>query len=425
MTAAVGRTGRGTLWRATREVDHDRIVRFIDPRFSDGRFRQALTALRGRASGRMLAIREDGWSDGQYYVEYAVDPSWRTLEERLAALPDWWDRLALLDQVCAALDHWRHGPVRPLGITAREIVIIDDQPWLAPCPPTTVASPCDLFGLDVTVVETLAPELIRGTPFDDQAQDAYALATLVAQAMACPRTRLAADDDEHRIEAQARGVLLRSTVDGSAVPATMHGSPQVERLFRTIRHYRHSRPDVRPRDASELRDAIAAAIDPVTLIGGIADGDAAIRIVDAALAREPERTDLRLLRCELAWDQLDLVAGSPADDRVDRLTRDLKVLFGQNVLTDPLWHKRLAHLHLRRDDHRAAANAFHAAAAADPSDLDALVGYARSWLALGERGYAHQTAVEANRRIDRMVRNQLLTPGEADQWRTRFVPFTP
>jgi hypothetical protein len=429
LAAAIGATDRGTLWRASREREHDRIVRVIAPRFCDGRFRQALSTLRQRGHDRVLGVAGEGWSDGHYYVEYSVHAAWRSLAEWLGTPADWWERLAVLGDVCDAVAHWQRSPLHPLGMTLHSVVVVghagEARPWLVPCPPMAVTSPCDLFGVDAAVVATLAPETIRGVPFDDRAQDAYALGTLAAQVLGCRPARLAADDDEHQLEAQARGVLLRSTATGSHIPEYLHTTPEVERLFIAIRHYRHLKPDVRPRDAAELRTAIAAVTEPLWLAGALraADPAAALRVLTRAIDRAPERLDLRRERCLVAEDVIERSEGPVADGVEERLLRDLKVVADFDAEDGASWHRRAALVHLRRGDPAGAATAFHAATVADPGDLDSLLGYAQCWVELRDPGNAWLTAVEANRRVDRMARNHLLTDWEADQWRARFAMY--
>ena len=214
LAAAIGPTNCGSLWRASRDSEHDRIVRIVDPRFCDERFKRALENLRQRQYPRMLRIASEGWSGAHYYIEYEVSPPWQTLEERLAECDGWWDRLLLLGPVCDAIALWQRSPVHPLGLNLRNIVLADEGgqqlPWLVPCPAIVISSPCDLFGLDSTVIAALAPETIRGVLLNARAQDAYALGTLAAQATGCPVSR-SARDDESRVETQARGALLVST----------------------------------------------------------------------------------------------------------------------------------------------------------------------------------------------------------------------
>jgi hypothetical protein len=429
LVVTIGATDRGTLWRASREREHDRIVRVIEPRFCDGRFRQALSTLRQRGHDRLLGVAGEGWSDGRYYVEYSIHTAWRSLAEWLSKPVDWWERLAVLGDVCEAVAHWQRSPLHPLGMTLHSVVVVGNadeaRPWLVPCPAMTVTSPCDLFGVDATVVASLAPETIRGVPFDDRAQDAYALGTLAAQVLGCQPARLAADDDEHQLEAQARGMLLRSTATGSHIPEFLHATPQIEQLFIAIRHYRHLKPDARPRDAQELRAAITAVTEPLWLAGELraVDPAAALRVLNQALTRAPERIDLRRERCLVAEDVLAQSTGPEADEIAERLLRDLKVVADRDPDDGACWHRRAAEIYLRRGNPEAAAAEFHAATTADPSDLDALLGYAQCWAELSDPGNAWRTAAEANRRIDRLVRNQLLTKWEAGQWRDRFAKY--
>ncbi|ANZ41015.1 hypothetical protein BBK82_38585 [Lentzea guizhouensis] len=249
----LGVTDRGSLWRA-----HDTVLRVVEPRFCDEAFREALTRLRHRRYPRLLEITGEGWTDGHFYVSYAVTPPWQTLEERLAGPLDWPERVALAADVCRAVELWQASPVHPLGLSLRSIVLMRHAgrwlPWLVPCPPIARPTPRDLFGLDATALAPLAPELIRGTA--TVALDGYALGTLVAQVLG-PAT--GTYDDEGRVEAQARGVLLSAT--GTRVPVFLHHTPQFQAVVRTIERYRHPHPQARPDDAGDLLAALEAVVD--------------------------------------------------------------------------------------------------------------------------------------------------------------------
>jgi len=470
LEATVGTTDRGSLWRATHESKHDRIVRIVEPRFCDGRFRQALTNLRQRQHSRMLEITGEGWSGGHFYIEYVVASPWRTLEERLAELASWRDRMVLLNQVCEVLARWQSSPVHPLGLNLRNIVVMRDAgrwyPWLAPCPAITVSSPCDLFGFDSTVVAALAPEVIRGAQLDERAQDAYALGTLVAQAIGCPESRLAAADDENRIEAQARGALLLSVAEGSRIPSFLHSTPQVQQLFQTIKHYRHTKPDARPHGATELSSAVNAVADPIALAGTLrsADPDRALEVLswagngdeqlavraavlaaeisteagdpqralpylDQAVSLAPNRLDLRRQRSESRWRVFKaLPQGESSDREGELLLEDLALLTDPRLKhldrnADSTLCLRAAEVHRRRGDPAAAAAKLFEAIKMDPSNLGALLSYMQCWIELGDRDNAEQTRTEALRRIAKLEKSQMLTTREAQQWREWFATF--
>jgi hypothetical protein len=144
MVATVGSTDRGVLWRASRQRPNDRIVRVLEPQFADGTFRQAVANLGQRQPAGMVEITGHDWTaDGRYYIEYAVDPSWRTVAERLTELADWQDRVALLARVCSLFPRWQRSPVHPLGLSPHNIVVVAEEehwlPWLVPCPVVTLS----------------------------------------------------------------------------------------------------------------------------------------------------------------------------------------------------------------------------------------------------------------------------------------------
>src|SRR5437764_5428006 len=269
----VGPTDRGTLWRASRDRPHDRIIRFLDPRLSDQQFRDAAGALRRREHPRMLRLAGVGWAGGYFYLEYAVAAQWQSLEQRLRALPHWYGRLQVLVQICDVLADWRASPIRPLGLNQRNIVMLRTgerwYPWLVPCPPVSCGTPADLFGIDAPILAAVAPEIVRGVALDRRSPDSYALATLAAQAAGCAEDAGSAEDDDGRVTAQARGTLLRADEPRSAVQESLHRAPEVRQLFQAIRRYRHTVADARPADATELRAAVVAATDLLTLVDGL------------------------------------------------------------------------------------------------------------------------------------------------------------
>jgi hypothetical protein len=457
--AAIGPTDRGFLWRASRDREHDRIVRIVDPRFCDERFRHALRNLRQRQHPRMLRIASEGWFGAHYYIEYAIDPPWQTLEERFTECEGWRDRVLLLGPVCDALALWQRSPVHPLGLNLRNIVLVDAAgqrlPWLVPCPAITIPSPCDLFGLDSAVVAAMAPETIRGVLLDERAQDMYALGTLVAQAVSCPEPR-SARDDESRIVTQARGALLVSTGAGSTIDAFLRTTPQVEQLFRTIRHYRHTTPAARPHDPAELRSALAAVTDPIafaeafrsidpgralemlSLVDGkdpaqrlravclateihskTGDWQASLRCLDEAIALAPIRTDLRWQRCDTRWRVLQKTQGKAAHEEAERLLKELKAL----KILDPdatMPYKCSAEIHRWNGDLASAAQELYDAIEVAPTDLQALLLYAQCWIDLNDPDKAAAVADTARRRISGMVKAGVITREEGQQWNDKF-----
>jgi len=458
--AAIGPTDRGYLWRASRNREHDRIVLTVDPRFCDERFRHALKNLRQRQHPRMLRIASEGWSGAHYYIEYEVDPPWQTLEERLAGCAGWRDRILLLGPVCDALPLWQRSPVHPLGLNLRNIVLTDhaghELPWLLPCPAITISSPCDLFGLDSTVVAALAPEAIRDIVRLDRKQDMYALGTLVAQAAGCPESR-SARDDESRIEAQARGALLGTTATGSVIDPFVHAAPQVHDLFRTVRHYRHPTPDARPHDVGELRSALAAVTDPIALaevfrsidpsralelLSSVDPGDPVqhlrgtclaaeihrdsgdrerlLRCLDLAVSLAPERIDLRRHRSEARWDLLRTTPGDVPAAETDLLLKDLKLVRALDPSAGTMPYLCAAEIHRRNGDPASAAKELYDALELDPTDLDALLLYAQCWMDLDDRASAAAVADAARRRISGMVRAGVISGREGQQWNDRF-----
>lgn len=466
MVAAVGATDRGTLWRASRHRPGDRIVRIVEPRFADGAFRRAVANLGRRQPAGMVAITRYDWTaDGRYYIEYSTDAAWRTLAEQLAEFPQWQDRVALLERVCSLFPRWQRSPVHPLGLSLYDVVVVAEEdrwlPWLMPCPAVALASPCDLFGVDTAALAALAPEVVRGLRPDDRAANAYALGTLVAQALGDHRPP-PATADEDLVEAQARGVLWPTLTVGTRIPTSLCDTEVGKALFNAVQRCRQTVPGARPTDAEELWSALAAAADPVALaqrfrrtdpvraldaLEWVRDQDAAriracelgaeiaaergdrhaeLRYLDEAVASAPHRFDLRGRRYEAAWRLFEpLEAGARAQQLGGAILDDIKLLRLTLPEDDTESYHRAAEVHLRCGDPGAAAREAHAALEQDAGDLRSLVLYCRSWSDLGDASNAARTRNEALRRIDRMVETQLLTVGEAQQWREEFARLLP
>lgn len=460
---AVGTTDRGSLWRATRRREHDRVVRIVESRFCDERFRLSLQRLR-RHRPRMLDIVGEGWAGSHYYIEYAADSPWHTLEERMRELGHWRDRLMLLGDVCDALAIWSGGPVRPLGMNPRNIIVMRNggrwYPWLLPCPTVTYQSPQDLFGIDEPVLATLAPEVVRGAEVDGRSQDAYALGTLAALAVGCTGSRFARSGAA-RVEAQARGVLLPPAVERSQVERYLWAVPEVRGLFTEISRYRHSTQAARPADAGALRAAVAEAVDRIglatTLRGtnpraaleilaraaasdgpslaslrlaaeisvDLGDLRAALGHLDTAVELDNDAVEIRRQRCDLRWAFASYRPGDVNDADLGLLLEDLNWLKSAAPVPMVLsaLHVRAARVHLGQGDPARAAQELDAAISLAPSDIDALYLYAQCWVDLGDRANAVQVAEEALRRVDKMAEREMLGETEARQWRERFSVF--
>jgi hypothetical protein len=459
LAAPIGSSGRGILWRASRHKEHDRIVHLVDPRFCDERFKHALSNLRQRQQPRMLTIAGEGWSGAHYYIEYEIDPPWQTLEERMAECAGWRDRLALVGPVCDALGLWEHSPVYPLGLNLRNVVLANHAgrqlPWLVPCPAVAFFSPCDLFGLDSTVMAALAPEMIRGWAGWERAQDMYALGTIAAQAVGWGESRHVRGEAD-RVETQARGALLVSAATASIGPL-VRSTPLVERLLLTIRRYRHTSPDARPHDAGELRTAIAAATDPVALAAmirptdprvaleilstldendeelclrglslaaeihrDVGDWQESLHCLERTVLLAPERMDLRYRRCERWWEVLRTARGDLSAQHAQVLLKDLNLLKRLGEPMDTMPYLCAAEIYLRTGDVESAAGQLHTAVELDGSDVYALHQYGKCWKEL--KDVSNVTAVVAigHARVSGMVRAGVMSPKEGDRWHQRF-----
>jgi len=259
----IGATERGTLWRATRQRKGDRIVRIVDPRFCDSRFRQSLNHLRERPQPRMLPIVGEGFAGVHFYIEYRADSPWETLEANFKRL-HWRMRLAVMDSICQVLPFWSKSPIHPLGLNERNIIIENNLgrflPWLLPCPALHYASPCDLFGCDSPVISALAPEVIRGVPFPERTQDIYALGTLAIHALGCKEVRQVVTDED-RVEAQACGALLFCEMKASEIEDFLYDVESLKRLLQVIQRYAHIAPQARPLEVLELQAASHSAVE--------------------------------------------------------------------------------------------------------------------------------------------------------------------
>jgi hypothetical protein len=439
----------------------ERIIRFVDQRLIDGQFRQALAVIRQRERARMAPIVDHAHLGSQYYLEYQVGAGCLTLEERLGALPHWSDRLAIVQQVCAVLPEWLECPIRPLGLTLRDVIMRPTgdgwYPWLLPCPPVRYRSPAGLLDVDRDILATLAPEVVRGTQIDHVGQDAYALGTLAAQAAGC---RPAGPTGDDAVTDQARNALLPTGIGQSAVPDHLGSAAPVRHFFGAVRRYRDADPDARPPDATDLAMALPAMTDVVALAqarlpaepaqalevlsglrpedgepyrrGTVLAADLRLRLGDPAQARQMldgvlERFPGHLPALRLRADALWQLVGGDADAEPDdldclQLVADLDALKGDREAgAGPFL--RAAALHRRRGRLADAAEELYRAAEADPGDLDVLRLYGEVLRDLG--GSARDTlraVVElARKRIDQRVRVGLITEEGGTRWHAKFT----
>jgi hypothetical protein len=460
VTAPIGPTDRGSLFRATRHRDDDRIVRLIAPRFCDQQFRDGLQRLREHPHPWALDIVAEGWADADYAVVYAVTPPGHTLGEVLARYPHWIDRLRVLRRLCDRLAEWQRGAQLPLGLGLHNIVVDGDvrSPRVLPCPAVSLGTPEDLFGTDPEVLAAIAPETVRGTPLNEPARDRYALGTLVARTLGCQPARLARDDDS-RIEAQARGALLLATAEHSDVEPFLRATPQLRQLFETIRRYRFAVPEARPGRVDQLAAALAAVTDVIGLAETLRGDDpsAAVEVLSWVSAESPATEDGLLLRClcrageillerdEPALDPLDravvlapanldvrrirsaalwaVLESTPADtvpDRVDDLIDDLEFVRRREAHTDLRWHHRRAEAYRRKGDLAGEAEALYEAVELDGGDIPRLRRYGRCLRCLGRTDEARRVVAIGKRRVDTMAAIGRITEEERQRWHRDF-----
>lgn len=464
----IGVTERGTLWRATRHSKNDRIVRIIDPRFCDHNFCQSLVNLSNRHYPRMLSIVGHGWAGVHFYIEYLADSPWETLGEHFKRL-HWRMRLTVMDQICEIMPQWDNSPVHPLGLNLLNIVMVDtvshSLPWLLPCPSLKYSSPCDLLGTNSSIISTLAPEVIRGVPYSERAQEVYALGTLTAHAIGCTEVRPMATDEE-RVELQACGALLVCDMQASDIEDILFEVESLKYLVQTIRHYTHISHAARPMDASELRTASKLAFGatkpgvlaleyfrrqesrkalaildwgfktvgdnlPDRLLAAdicekIEEFAEALKQLDRAVEITPGDLQLRGRRCNLRWHLYQklkpLPAGQP-DPEGDLLIKDLnwqKQMNMMNFIKDTLPYKRLADIYYRRKDLPNAAQELYEAAELEPADMESIYLYAQCFKDMNKPDEFAQIVREARRRLDRMVKSELMKEEEAQKWHEQF-----
>ena len=461
MGTCLGVTDRGTLWRAAVGTGQERIFRVIDQGLGDEQFKKAVTVLRERERPRMVPIVRHGYSGDSYVLEYAVGAGYQTLEERMAAAPDWRARLQLFQQVCEVLPQWSEGSTEPLGLTARDVVLrrAGDQwhPWLLPCPPVHTPSPRELLDVDRHILTTVPPEVIRGFHVDAQGQDAYALGTLAAQAAGCVPRESGTDD---AVTDQARNALLRPSADTSAIPPFLQAGPTARRMFAAIDRHRHREPGVRPRDAAELREAVTCMTDASGLAAGLDDPaearevlcllrpeegldfvsgalravdisvwlgelDRATELVDRIIADHPGERQAWRLRADVLWLRVEAAPDvGPHDPLVEQLLSALNAIKGDPHARAEPW-RRAGLLHLRWGDVEAAADElYEVVAEREKADLPTLERYQDCWIEIerrrGHGGDAVWVNQEAHRRIDLMVRAGLLREEEGRWWHARF-----
>ena len=464
----IGATERGTLWRATRQSKGDRIVRIVDPRFCDLRFRQSLNHLRERPQPRMLQIVGEGFAGVHFYIEYCADSPWETLEANFKRL-HWRMRLAVMDSICQVLPFWSKSPIHPLGLNERNIIMVNLKgrwfPWLLPCPALHYASPRDLFGCDSPVISALAPEIIRGVPFPERTQDIYALGTLAIHALGCKEVRQAVTDED-RVEAQACGALLFCDMNTSEIEDFLYNVESLKRLLPVIQRYAHIAPEARPLEVLELQAASHSAVEatkPGTLAlacvrqqnsrgalkmlqwGFNTFGDnlverllaasicekieefaQALKHLDFAVEIQPGELKLRWRRNDLRWrlyQNLPPLSSGEPDPEGDLLITDLNWLKLRSE-TNPTQrnkpHKRLATVYRRRNDLLSAAQELFRATELEPADMEALYLYAECFKDLEKFVEVVQIVQVAHDRIGKMTKNEMMEETEAQRWREQF-----
>lgn len=452
----LGSTDRGTLWWAERAPGHSRIVRLVDQDFSDERFKNELTVILAQERHRMASVVRHGHVGEHYRLEYTVGGDCQTLEEGLAAAPDWRARLRLVRQVCDVLPRWQECPVRPLGLTQRDIVLVrrGEQwlPWLLPCPAVRAASPRQLLAVDDRILPAVAPEVLRGVFASDAGKDMYALGTLAAQAAGCAPARPRSAD---RVTEQARNALLRPRADACGLPPSVAAGAAGHQLFAVIDRYRHRDPNARPPDAALLDTAVGDVTDVLRLADALGETAEALDLLCLATSAEGGafvQSHLRAIEISLRLGQLDR-----ARQLAVRLTTQRgDVREGWRRLAEALWrmvesepdvapeaalveqlftaldvirrdpnagsepYRIACLLHLRLGQDYQAMRESYEAAQRNPYDLAALLLYRDCLLRLDEPEAAAAVVAEAHRRIDNLVKNGMLGEGEARLWHARF-----
>ena len=452
---------------ATTNTVDDRIVRIVDPRFCDSRFRQSLNRLCDRPQPRMLPIVGAGFAGVHFYIEYHTDSQWETLEDSFKRI-HWRLRLAVMDSICQVLPLWSNSPIHPLGLNARNIIMVNDLghhfPWLLPCPALHYASPCDLFGCDSPIISALAPEVIRGVPFPERTQDMYALGTLAIHALGCKEAPHAVTDEE-LVEAQARGALLFCEIKASEIEEFLYEVESLKRLLQVIQRYAHIAPQARPLEVLELQAASHSAVE-ATKPGALAlvcvrqqnsrgalkilqwgfdtFGDnpeerlfaanicerieefaEALKHLDIAVEIEPGDLNLRWRRFELRsmfYEKLPPVTTGQPDPEGNLLLTDIELLklFDQDSSNRNILHKRAALIYRRRHALEMAAQELYQAAELEQSDMEALFLYGDCLREFGDSNAVTQLIQEARRRLERMVITELMQEKEAQQWHEQF-----
>jgi hypothetical protein len=451
----IGSTDRGVVWRASRNAEHDRLVRFVDPRFCDGQFRQSLTALKDRPGQLELTIVGDGWTRTEFFVEYKVTPPWVTLGERLATSAHWFERLRTVDDVLDALAP-DGGSGRGLGLGLHGIVLTGaraDTVGLAACPAIALASARDLCQLDPIAVSTIAPEVVRGIHLDHRMRDAYATASVVALALGCRPSDLDAEHDR-AVEAQARGALLRVMARRSDVEPFLREVRPVVELFDTLRRYRHPDARARPQQLDALRVAARRASDEIALAQELESHDqvaaetvlswpssrdlgryveARLRFADLRIARGdharaadvfdelvrflPNDSALRRRRCAALWQLFQVRPTGLAFEREAPLLEDLDFL-SREPKADVDLFSRMAAVHRAAGRDAQEVAALSVVIRRSPTDVESLYRHAELQLSLD-----HDAGVDAVTRAGTRLENLRTLgadEGEVQRWKERF-----
>lgn len=469
----LGPTDRGNLWRVTREIEDDRIVRTIETHFCDAAFRALVESMRAGNYPRTVEIVDAGWLSEQYSIEYRASPTTRTLGEFFEHL-HWLQRLSVLVQICEVIPQWQISPLHPLGLNKRNIVMVQTAgrwlPWLLPCPTVKFASPYDLFGADANTIASLAPEFIRDIGLNQQALDMYALGVLACFALGCqPEPDFTTD--EERLEAQAGGALLTCAVERSEIEPFLHNVEALRNLVQVIHRYTHIEPSVRPPDPAELRTtctALIEAVDPGELASNLIREERlheATQVLEWGLEifvefpkwrqrlaevylqlhnwqRALEHLEILIpqlsdpypllalpavelrVRTRLNWlEQEPPSAPEELEAEGDALLADIDWLQQtmQNTRTLHSLCLRAAGIYGYLEQLENASRVLFIAIEAEPSDMHALLSYGVCWRKLGKPSEELQQIVqEAHSRIDGLTRNEMMKQEEAQQWRDEF-----
>lgn len=423
----IGTTDRGELWWGHRRVAGDRLLRFLDPYRCDERFRASLARLRQCAAPGMLRVASAGWVGVHYCVEYEVDaPPLLTLDEVFGGSRRWWQNLAVVRRVRDAVPRWRVGPVHPLGLSTKSLLVAGGDhpsaPRLAACPPIE-SPPDELIGVDLDVLAARSPESVRGVAVDPTASDIYALGTLAAQAIGWSvRSTRPADCP---VTIQARGALLALEPDLSLVGAVFGETTAIRQLVRAIRQCRHTSPDARHPGDDRLGAVLADVSDPEALANALPsdfdEGLLDLGAIDAALEIAPAHIGLRWCRCRARLHALRTSPPGPdIRERAEDLLRELDIVRALDASLGTRPWLLASEVRERTGDLDGLARELRHVVTVDGADLASRLTLLRCCISTSDREEEDAIRREAHGRIDDLQASSSLTTEEATQWRSRF-----